>query len=193
LQEIETRCDVELNVLSETLALPARPITWRAEEAEAYLARLEAETPAYDHAVIPDGCPGCMSAQTFPDLYRLYGARHEAAFARNHPSEIRAEINVLRIGDIVLATNPGELFVELGLDLKRRSKYEHTFVLSLTNGVAMYLPTRDAAEAVLHLPLEEFVDPVKYRQHYGATITTDAGPAAGEMLVDATLQLIERV
>jgi len=193
LQEIDTKTDVELSMLSETIALPARPITWTADAAEAYLARLEAETPAYEQDVIPDGCPGCMSAQTFPDLYRLFGARHEATFARNHPAEIHAEINVLRVGDIVLATNPGELFVELGLDIKQRSRYGHTFVLNLTNGTVMYLPTREAAEAVLHLPLEEFTDPVKYRNHYGATITTEAGPAAGEMLVDATLRLIERV
>jgi neutral ceramidase len=191
LSQIETAAGVELRFLSETISLPARPITWSADEAEAYLARLEAETPAYDHEVIPDGCPGCMSAQTFPDL--LFGARHEAAFARRHPSELSAEINVLRIGDIILATNPGELFVELGLELKRRSPYAHTFVLSLTNGSIMYLPTRDAAEAVLHLPLEEFVDPVAYRNQYGATITTEAGPAAGEILVDATLRLIEQV
>jgi len=71
--------------------------------------------------------------------------------------------------------------------------YEHTYILTLTNGSIMYLPTPDAAEAVLELPLQEFTDPVKYRRHYGATITTDVAPAAGEMVVEETVRLIDQV
>ena len=193
LQQIDTVEDVTLSLISETISLPTRPISWTADEAERYLARLEADTPPYTELVIPNGCPGCLSAQTYPALYRLFGARHEARFARHHPEEIPTEINVLRINDIIVAANPGELFMELGMQIKAGSPYEHTFVLSLTNGSIGYLPTREAAEAVLSLPLEEFVDPVKYRNHYGATITTEAGPSAGEMLVAETLRLIDRV
>ena len=32
---------------------------------------------------------------------------------------------------------------------------------------------------------------VLYRQHYGATTTTELGPRAGEMVVDESLQLIQ--
>mgnify|MGYP000939566249 CR=1 FL=1 len=54
--------------------------------------------------VIPDNCPGCMSAQRFPDLYRMTGARHEALFARNYPTEgIPCELTVARVGDFILA------------------------------------------------------------------------------------------
>ena len=86
-----------------------------------------------------------------------------------------------------------ELFTELGGRIKQNSPYENTFVLSLTNGRVAYIPVREAAEAVLDLPLEEFIDPVKYRSHYGATITTEIGPDGGEIVVEKTLELISRV
>jgi hypothetical protein len=191
--QIETEQSARISVASRVLTLPPRPIKWTAEEAEAYLAQVEATVQPYKNDTIPDGCPGCMSAQRFPDPYRLTGARHEAQFARDHPAGIDAELVVLRINDIILATNPGELFNELGTEIKQRSPFDHTFVLSLTNGRIAYIPTRDAAEAVLDLPLEEFADPVKHRNHYGATITTDLGPSAGEMVVEETLRLIDSV
>ena len=70
------------------------------------------------------------------------------------------------------------------------SPVKSTYVLGLTNDWMGYLPTRDAAEAVLGLPLEEFTNTVKYRQHYGATTTTEVGPQAGEMVVEAALQML---
>jgi len=62
-------------------------------------------------------------------------------------------------------------------------------VLSITNNWMGYIPTRDAAEAVLSMPLHEFLDSAKNRRHYGATTTTKVGPAAGEMVVAETLRL----
>jgi len=193
MQQIAMRSEVEIKFARRTITLPPRPIPWSAAEAETYLTRLEATTTPPKTDTIPDGCPGCMSAQRFPDVYRLFGARHEATFARHYPAAgLPAELIVARIGDIVLATNPGEPFNELGSQIKAGSPYPHTYVMALTNGSLAYIPTRDAAEAVLKMPLEEFTDPVKHRRLYGATITTEVGPAAGEMLVDETLRLIER-
>jgi hypothetical protein len=190
LHQIETDPSAEISAATSVITLPPRHINWTAEEAEAYLAELEAIIEPYEGDVIPDGCPGCLSAQRFPNNYLLLGARHEAEFARDYPPEIKAELTVLRINEIVLAANSGELFNELGSQIKAQSPYDHTFVLSVTNGSLAYLPTREAAEAVLDFPLEEFVDPVKHRRHYGATITTDVGPSAGEMVVAETLRLI---
>ena len=73
------------------IPLPPRPIKWNADEAEAYLAELEATVEEYEGDVIPDHCPGCMSAQRFPENYLLVGARHEANFARDYPAAIDAE------------------------------------------------------------------------------------------------------
>lgn len=189
-QQIETTDQVDIRVASKTISLPPRPIQWTAEEAEAFLAQIEAITEPYTGDVIPDRCPGCLSAQRFPDAYRLSGARHEARFARNYPAHIPAELTVARIGNIVLAAVPGELFHELGMRIKRSSPAPATYVLGLTNDWMGYLPTPDAALAVLDLPIEEFTDTVKYRQHYGATTTTEVGPYAGEMVVEEILHLI---
>jgi hypothetical protein len=173
--------------------LPPRPINWTAEEAEDYVAALEATVEPYTGDVIPDNCPGCMSAQRFPDTYHLSGARHEAHFARNHPSGIDAELTAFKIDDIVLTAIPGELYHSLGVEIKQRSPVKNTYVLGCTNDWIGYLPVREAAEAVLDLPLQEFVDPVKHRQHYGATVTTEVGPGAGETVVAETLRLIDLV
>jgi len=190
-QQIKTNPEAEIKVVSKMVSLPPRPITWSAEEAEALLAEIEATVTPYTGATIPDGCPGCQSAQRFPANYLLSGARHEAIFARNHPAGIDAELTVARINDIVLAANPGELFSGLGMEIKKRSPYEYTYVLSVTNGGVGYIPIREAAEAVLKMPLREFIDPVKHRRHYGATTTTEIGPAGGEIVVDETLRLID--
>lgn len=191
LQQIETQHSAEIRVAGDTITLPPRPISWTAEDAEAYRDRVEAATQPWTGEVVPDDCPACMSAQTYPETYLFAGVRHEAQFAREYPAGIPAELMVIRVNDIVLAASPGELFNELGMEIKARSPHRHTFVLSVCNNWMGYVPTRDAAEAVLDLPLQEFVDPVKHRRHYGATTTTEVGPDAGEMVVDETLRLID--
>jgi neutral ceramidase len=189
--QIETAEATPIRVASATVALPPRPISWTAEEAAAYLAQVEVGVEPYHGAVIPDRCPGCMSAQRFPNAYKVSGARHEARFAQEYPEAIEVELIAVRIGDLALVSVPGELFHELGMQIKGASPLKPTYVLGLTNDWIGYLPTRDAAEAVLDLPLGEFTDTVKYRQHYGATTTTEVGPQAGEIVRDELLRLIQ--
>jgi len=50
---------------------------------------------------------------------------------------------LLQIGDTVLVGVQAELSSQTGLDLKRRSPYPHTLILTMVNGAAKYLP--DAA------------------------------------------------
>lgn len=54
---------------------------------------------------------------------------------------IDVEVLGLRIGDFVLVTFPGELTVETGLDIKKMSPHELTFVAGYTNGYIYYAPT----------------------------------------------------
>ncbi len=191
--QIKGDSDATLATATSVLALPPRPISWSAAEAEAYLAHVQATYKPYPGLFVPDDCPACMSAQRYWETYLLSGARSEANFARNHPASVAAELNVVRINDILLATNPGELFSGLGMQIKRQSPAARTLVLSITNNWMGYIPTRDAAEAVLSMPLAEFLDSVKNRRHYGATTTTKVGPAAGEMVVAETLRLANQL
>ena len=54
---------------------------------------------------------------------------------------IAVEVLGLRVGDFVLVTFPGELTVETGLEIKKRSPHEQTFVAGYTNGYIYYAPT----------------------------------------------------
>ena len=41
---------------------------------------------------------------------------------------------------------PGEIFVDIGLNIKKASPYPYTFVVEMANGAIGYLPTRKAFE-----------------------------------------------
>jgi len=47
---------------------------------------------------------------------------------------IKIEIMAMRIGEFVLISFPGELFAQVGLNIKQSSPYEHTYITCLTNG-----------------------------------------------------------
>ncbi len=56
----------------------------------------------------------------------------------------KVPVNAARIGPLGIATNPGELFVEWGLSIKKRSPFPHTIVSELTNEWIGYEPTARA-------------------------------------------------
>jgi len=61
--------------------------------------------------------------------------------------EVPLEVQALRIGDACLVGVAGEVFVAYTLDIERRSPFEHTFVISLANGMAPgYMVDRESAE-----------------------------------------------
>lgn len=67
--------------------------------------------------------------------------QHQAANLAAGMRPLEVEVNALRVGDFVLLTFPGELSVQIGLNIKRRSPHRHTFVASYTNGYIYYAPT----------------------------------------------------
>ena len=62
--------------------------------------------------------------------------------------EIDVELVTLRIGDFVMTTFPGELTVRIGLNIKKASPHEHTFVAGYTNGYIYYAPTTEQLQNV---------------------------------------------
>ncbi len=57
------------------------------------------------------------------------------------PDRVSVPIQVVRIGDLGIAAVPFEVFVETGLEIKRRSPFARSFTISLANGSFGYLPT----------------------------------------------------
>lgn len=93
-------------------------------------------------------------------------------FDRQSPADVhRVEVHLLRLGDIAIATNPFELFVSFGIQLKERSKALQTFVVQLV-GPGTYVAT---AEAVA-------------RGGYSAVVQSNrVGPEGGQLLVDTSV------
>jgi hypothetical protein len=58
-----------------------------------------------------------------------------------YPPKVSLILQALRIGEIGIAAIPCEVFVEIGLEIKKQSPFATTFTTSLANGYNGYLPT----------------------------------------------------
>ncbi|PPL03119.1 hypothetical protein [Parapedobacter indicus] len=96
----------------------------------------------------------------------------------SHPKKqyYRTEIHVVRLGSVVFASNPFELFVDYGLIIKGRSVFNRTLLIQLSGDYADYLPTPRALAG----------------GGYSA-MATAVGPEGGYLLVEKTLALINEV
>jgi len=65
----------------------------------------------------------------------------ETVLLGEFPARVSAPLQVLKIGDLRVAAIPAEVFVEIGLELKR--KHPASFTVSLANAYHGYLPTPD--------------------------------------------------
>lgn len=61
--------------------------------------------------------------------------------AERPEDQLTVQIQAIRIGDFAVCGIPFETFVEIGLDLKKRSPFPQTMVIGLANGRHGYLPT----------------------------------------------------
>jgi neutral ceramidase len=68
---------------------------------------------------------------------------NETAILDGH---LPVELQAVRIGDAVFLAVPAEVFVEIGLELKRRAPFR-TFIVGIANGYIAYFPTRAAYAA----------------------------------------------
>ena len=53
-------------------------------------------------------------------------------------------VSLIQLNDLLFITFPGELFAEIGMELKRRSPCANTFIIGYCNGSVGYLPTQQA-------------------------------------------------
>ena len=88
------------------------------------------------------------------------------------------EMHVLRIGDVAFATNPYELFLNYGNQIRARSLAKQTFLVQLSCGSYGYLPTEKA----------------EMGSHYSAFVGSGTtGHVGGDILVRKTLKEINEL
>ncbi len=122
--------------------------------------------------------PACAARVAFMARDWHYGVVKRYEQLQKDPgATYPVEIHVIRLGDLVVCSNPFELFCEYGIRIKARSPATQTFVVQLT-GFGSYLPTERAQAA----------------GHYSAVPQSNIiGPEGGQMLVDKTVEIIKEL
>jgi hypothetical protein len=87
------------------------------------------------------------------------------------------EVQVIAFSDeLAIVSLPGEIFVELGLALKKASPFKHTLIAELANGSVGYVPNREA-----------------YPQGNYEVVSARCEAGSGEKLVEVALKLLHEV
>jgi hypothetical protein len=85
------------------------------------------------------------------------------------------ELHAVRFGNVAFVTNPFELFLDFGHQIKARSVAEQTFIVQLCCGYSGYVPTARSESL----------------GGYGALIINgQVGSDGGKLLVDNTVKTI---
>jgi hypothetical protein len=165
----DRHANVELIHRVESLRLPMRVVT----EAEYLVAQSACQEIADKISHSPKAA----------DLYAMMKWREAVVRRferqRNDPTpQYEVELHVLRIGDIVICTNPFELFTDYGIQLKARSPALQTFAIQLTGDYGGYVPTETAIRGGSYSALVE---------------SNRVGPEGGQILVDRTIDAIDHL
>lgn len=103
--------------------------------------------------------------------------QEQPADSNNDPNPLISEIQVLRIGDIYILGLPGEVLVEVGLEIKKRAGLENLFIVTLSNDAIGYVCHGDAYD----------------EGGYEPTGATNLAKGAGEIMIAQALNLIEQI
>lgn len=85
------------------------------------------------------------------------------------------ELQGIRVGDAVFIGVPAEVFVEIGLELKKAARHK-TFIVGIANGYIGYLPTQDA-----------------YPHGGYEVVSARCSPAAHKLLVEKSVELVNNL
>jgi hypothetical protein len=123
-REGERRSVGSVRILGEVMEIPDRP--WE------------------ESTFCRDDCRG--DGESARALARKRYDPEEAAVKARGGTACPVEIQGIAFGDTAIVTNPAELFVVFGIEIRERSPFDVTLVSELTNGYCGYVPTENAFE-----------------------------------------------
>ncbi len=116
----------------EKLVSIQRPFTFKVRTFDEAVE--DEKVSSYCRKRVPDGADGTI------DVFR----NMRQVLASQQGQTRQTTLQAIVIGEVAIVGMPGELFTGLGVDLKARSPFKHTYVVSLTNDWMGYLPDREA-------------------------------------------------
>ena len=158
----DVRTELPFAHIVRDIRLPMQRITEQdADEVRAEIAKLD------DDAVSGDMPPD----RRFTRRNWYQGALDRYEQTRNDPW-FPVELHAVRLGDVAIATNPFELFLDYGLRMKARGPALQSFLIQLSGGPGGYLPTAKAVAA---------------KSYSAVPASLRVGPEGGQELVNLTL------
>ena len=99
------------------------------------------------------------------------------AFWKRFGPNLPMEVNVIRISaDTSIVVLPHEIFVELGLAIKKASPFKHTLVITMAHDLSFYVPTKKA-----------------FAEGSYEVIASTIKPGGGERLVDTAVEMLREL
>ena len=92
------------------------------------------------------------------------------------PDQVSTPVQALRIGNLGIATAPGEFLVELGLNVKARSPFAQTMLIEIANDYIGYIPTRKSYDEGGYEPEASLFQ-----------------PGCGELIADTAVDLLKQL
>jgi hypothetical protein len=187
-----TKIDVAPVFLHEikSVSLPRRRASYQDYvEAKMKLAELEASFP--EDAAYRQFCEEVAKNEKITGRPGPYDSKlhhfvliqnNRAVIARYESQEstplFEMEMHIVRLGSVVFATNPFELYLDFGHQIKARSKADQTFIVQLCGGTGGYLPSARAEQL---------------GGYGGLIINGNVGSDGGKKLVDETVDAIGKL
>ncbi|MBN2315132.1 MAG: hypothetical protein JXM79_14475 [Sedimentisphaerales bacterium] len=101
----------------------------------------------------------------------------EEAKESKRPEQVSTELQVVRLGDIYILGLPGEILVEVGLEIQKQAGLENLIIVSVSNDIVGYVCHSAAYDEGAYEP--------------GAG--TNLAKGAGEIMIEKALELIEQI
>jgi hypothetical protein len=145
------------------------PLRVSHETVELSLPEVTTEEVAAAKKVLTELAAGKKPAPRFLDQVQAFKALD---VSERLGKPLKVEVQVISLGDdLAWASLPGEIFVELGLQIKRGSPFKQTMIAELANGSIGYVPNR-----------------VAYPQGNYEVVSARCAAGSGEKLVDGAVK-----